>query len=70
MPEVPPVSARLANRKWAMNEAAMVAIARYRPLTRSEGMPTTSPPSMATMPLASRLSKKGVPRRVSRMATV
>ncbi len=69
-PAVPPVSLRLANRKWAMNEAAMVAIARYRPLTRSEGRPTTMPPSMATKPPASRLNSTGVPQRACTMATV
>ena len=48
----------------------MVAMARYRPLTRSDGMPTTIPPSMATKPPASRFSKNGVPSRVSITATV
>lgn len=69
-PAVPPVSGRLANRKWAMNDAAMVTIARCSPLTRSEGTPTTSPPSMATAPAASRFSKAGVPTCTSSTATV
>ncbi|MCY1528527.1 hypothetical protein D9M68_636330 [compost metagenome] len=70
MPVVPPVSLRLANRKCVMNDAAMVAMARYRPFTRSDGMPTTSPPSIATTPPARMFSRKGVPSRVCMIATV
>ncbi len=69
-PPVPPVNFQLAKMKCAMNDAAMVAIARYSPFTRSEGMPTTIPPSMATNPPASRLNTKGVPTLVSSTATV
>ena len=57
-PPVPPVNLRLANRKCVMKDAAMVAMARYRPFTRSEGMPTTRPPSIATTPPASRLTQE------------
>ena len=67
---VPPVNFRLANRKCAMNEAAMVAMARYSPFTRSEGTPTTMPPTMATTPPARMLSRKGEPTLACRMATV
>ncbi|MNT86857.1 hypothetical protein D3C72_2271960 [compost metagenome] len=69
-PPVPPVNFQLAKMKCAMNDAAMVAIARYSPLTRSDGMPTMRPPTMATKPPASRFSKNGVPTRVSSTATV
>ena len=69
-PPVPPVNCRLANRKCAMNEAAMVAMARYRPFTRSEGTPTMMPPTMATTPPARMLSRKGEPTLACRMATV
>ncbi|MNT68614.1 hypothetical protein D3C72_2068620 [compost metagenome] len=70
MPAVPPVILRLANRKWAMKEAAIVAMARYSPLTRNDGIPTMMPPTMATRPPASRFNANGVPQRVCRMATV
>lgn len=62
--------AKVANTKCAMKEAAMVEIARYSPLTRSEGMPTSSPPSIATTPAPSRFSSTGVPSRSSITATV
>ena len=71
MPAWPPVTeCQLANTKCSTTEAAMVAIARYRPFTRSEGRPTTNPPSMATKPPASRLSSTGVPSFCSSAATV
>ncbi|KAG1319664.1 hypothetical protein G6F63_014628 [Rhizopus arrhizus] len=53
-----------------MNDAAIVAIARYSPFTRNEGMPTSKPPSIATTPPPSRLTSTGVPSRSSMTATV
>ena len=67
---MPPVNDPLAKMKCAMKDAAIVEIARYSPFTRSDGTPTTSPPSIATTPAASRLSSAGVPSRCSSTATV
>ncbi|MNI50054.1 hypothetical protein D3C85_1115630 [compost metagenome] len=69
-PLVPPVNSQFAKMKCAMNEAAMVEIARYRPFTRSDGMPTSKPPSIATTPPPNRLTSTGVPSRSSITATV
>ncbi len=65
----------LMNVTWLMVHSMMtwparVAMARYRPLMRREGMPTTAPTSAAMSPPASRLTGHGESRRMARFAAV
>ncbi|MNU01445.1 hypothetical protein D3C72_2448570 [compost metagenome] len=64
------MNCQLAKMKCAINDAAIVAMARYNPFTRRDGIPTSSPPAIATTPPPSRLTRTGVPRRSSITATV
>src|SRR2546426_9330193 len=53
-----------------MSCPASVAIARYKPLMRSDGIPTIAPMSAAMSPPAMRLTGHGESRRVARFAAV
>ena len=53
-----------------MTCAASVAIARYIPLMRSEGRPTTSPTSAVSRPAAGTLSHIGTPSLLTSSADV
>ena len=51
-----------------MNENASVVIARYRPLSRSDGMPTTRPAIAGTAPANPIASSGRQPKRVTAIA--
>ncbi len=53
-----------------INWAARVAIQRYSPFTRREGMPINRPAAAATTPAKGMESQKEKPSRVTRMAEV
>src|SRR5260370_36155154 len=53
-----------------MSWPASVAMARYSPLIRREGIPTTAPMSAAMRPPARRLTGHGEPSRAARGAAV
>ena len=65
----------LMNVTWLIVHSMMscpanVAMARYSPLMRSEGMPTMAPISAAMRPPASRFTGHGEPSRLARLAAV
>jgi hypothetical protein len=53
-----------------MSCPARVAIARYRPLIRRDGMPTMAPTMAAMRPPSTRLTGHGHPNRTTRLAAV
>ena len=60
MPPTPPVTASQCTAvNSTMKCAASVAIARYKPLSLSEGMPKIMPATAATIPEAGQAIKNG-----------
>ena len=49
------------NAQSAKNCAASVATARYRPLMRSDGMPNSTPTTVASAPPSSSAATSGMP---------
>ena len=68
-PEVPRVShSQWRNTYSRMNCAARVAIARYKPLSRSDGMPKNAPTPAVTIPASGIASQNGRCARAARIA--
>src|SRR5574342_566523 len=66
---MPPVAeVQLTKTHSAITCAARVAMARYSPLMRSEGTPTTAPARQAMTPPAGTASQTGTERREARKA--
>jgi hypothetical protein len=71
LPAEPPVSLPASKiRVLVMSEKANVVMARYKPLSRSEGMPTSKLTAAGTKPAASSTGSRPQPWSVDKMAVV
>ena len=69
MPRAAPVNLPPARiTALTMKEKASVVIARYKPLSRSDGTPTTSPATAGTTPAMPKASSGCQPSRLTAIA--